>query len=157
MIDYNYISLPGVIGIGECPFRADTIIVYLIGGGILFVLMVILRIVPSLLSCMRARNWFMSRDSTCSAKGICFIEALFYLFLLINLIVLFLGTYTIFTEGEPPTCSDFPSLAPNCCDVFVYVSSATFTVSQYILYVFTSLYLCLVLCCIRSMKNKVGA
>ena len=147
-----------MIGIGECPFRGDTIIVYLIGGGILLGLMVLLRIVPSLLSCMRARNWCMSRDSTRSAKGICSIEALFYLFLLINLIVLFLGTYTIFTEGKPPpTCSDFPLLAPDCCDAFVYVSSATFTISQYILYVLTSLYLCLVLCCIRSMKNKVGA
>lgn len=143
------------MGIGECPFRGDTIIVYLIGGGILFSLMVLARVLPSILTCLRARNVCMSRNSARSAKGICSIETVFYLFLFLNLLVLFLGTYTIFTEAEPPSCSDFPSEAPNCCDVFVYVSSATFTVAQYILYVFTGLYLCLVLCCIRNMKVDV--
>ncbi len=99
----------------------------------------------------------MDRGSSRSAKGICSIEIVFYFFLLVNFLVLFLGTYTIFTEAEPPSCSDSLSSVPNCCDVFVYVSSATFAVSQYLLYVFSGVYLCLVLCCIRNMKSKVGA
>ncbi len=146
----------GVVGIGECPFRGDTIIVYLIGGGILFAMMVLLRILPSILTCLRARNLCMSRDSPRSTKGICSIEMSFYVLLLLNLLSLFLGTYTIFTEPKPPSCTDFPMEVPNCCDVFVYVSGATFTVSQYILYVFTVLYLFLALGCVRNMKSKVG-
>ena len=74
-----------------------------------------------------------------------------------NVISLVLGTYTTFAEAKPPNCTGAPGgTAPNCCDPFVFVSSGIFTVFQYVLYVVTGVFVCLVMCCIRSMDKEMG-
>ena len=140
----------GIIGIGECPFRGDTIIVYLIGGGIVLAVLVVVRVIPSFLTCMRLRNYLMSRTSNTSARVICTFEGVFYFVLVINFIFLILGTYTTFAEAKPPSCTGSPESLPNCCDPFVFVTSGIFTVFQYVLYVVTAVFVCLVICCLRS-------
>lgn len=142
---------------GNCPFRNHTIIIYLIGGGIVLAITVILRGFPSILTCMRNRNYCSMRDSSSSGECICATEILFYIAMFINFITLILGLYTTFAESKPPSCYLSPGSAPDCCDAFVYVSCATFTVLQCVLYAFSGLFVCLVVCCIRSMDKEMKA
>ncbi len=142
---------------GNCPFRNNTITIYLIGGGAILVVTVILRGFPSMLTCIRNRNYCSTRESSSCVECICATEVFFYIAMLINFIALILGTYTTFAEPQPPSCFLTPGSAPDCCDVFVYISCATFTVLQYVLYGFSGLFVCLVLCCIRSMDKEMKA
>ena len=129
--------------------------VYLIGGGIVLATLVVVRVIPSFLICMRLRNYLMSRTSNTSARVLCTLEGVFYFVLLINFIFLILGTYTTFVEAKPPSCTGTPGAAPHCCDPFVFVSSGIFTVFQYVLYVVTGVFVCLVVCCLRSRSKGV--
>lgn len=151
---YCIIHGTGAIGIGNCPFRNNTIIIYLISGGIILAITVLLRGIPSIMTCIRNRNYCSTRESSIYGECICATETFFYIAMLINFIALILGLYTTFADSRPSSCLS-TGLTPDCCDVFVYVSSATFTVFQCVLYAFSALFVCLVLCCIRSMDKDM--
>ena len=146
----------GVVGIGDCPFRSNTIVTYLIGGGIVLAILIAIRTLPSVMTCIRNRDYCSTRNSNTCAGCICSIETLFYIVLVVNIIALVLGTYTTFAEAKPPSCTESPASVSNCCDPFVFVSSGILTAFQYVLYVVTALFVCLVLCCIRSMDKEAG-
>lgn len=139
------------MGIGDCPFRGNSLVIYLIGGGVLLALLVSIRTVPSVMTCIKNRNYLSTGNSNTWGGCICALEAFFYIFLVLNVIALILGTYTTFAERKPDGCS-IPS--NNCCETFVYLASATFTVFQFVLYAFSGLFVCLVMSCIRSMGKR---
>jgi len=117
-------------------------------------LTVILRAMPSILTCCRNRNFCTTKGSTKSAGCICACETFFYMAFLLNIVVLILGTYWVFSNSPPSSCE---ATNPDCefCSTAVYVASACYIVLQYALYLFSAVYLCLVLCCHRCLKNKM--
>ncbi len=119
--------------------------------------MVLMRVLPSIMTCLRNRNYFSMKESSACGECICATETMFYIVMIINFIVLILGTYTTFVEPQPVSCSLSPVSASNCCDTLVYVSSAAFAALQYVLYAFTGLFVCVVLSCIRGMDKEMSA
>ena len=115
---------------------------------------VLLRIFPSSLTCCKNRNVCQTKTSTSCAGCICVIELFFYVFLLLSLVTLFLGSYWIFSE-KPPTCSE--SVTESCCSSYVYVCSAIFNVLQYVVYFLGALYTLVTVACVRGMHNVMSA
>lgn len=148
--------LSGVLGFNSCPFRSRTIIIYLFLGGSFLALTVLLRLLPSISTCCRNRNFFQTKDSTKCVGSICACETLFCLMFLLNIAALALGTYWVFATTPPPSsCGMSNERCNNFCSTNVYVPSAVYVVLQYILYLFSALYLCLVLTCHCCLKNKM--
>lgn len=148
--------LSGVLGFNSCPFRSRTIIIYLFLGGSFLALTVLLRLLPSISTCCRNRNFFQTKDSAKCVGSICACETLFCLMFLLNIAALALGTYWVFATTPPPSsCGIFNEGCNDFCSTNVYVPSAVYIVLQYILYIFSALYLCLVLICHCCLKNKM--
>ena len=117
---------------------------------------VILRGAPSIMTCIRNRNYFSTKETSSCGECICAIETIFYIMAVINFIVLILGTYTTFVEPKPDSCFVSPSSAPNCCDSYVYVTSAIFSAFQYLLYASTGLFVCISWSCIKRMDDQMN-
>lgn len=142
----------GIAGADECSFNSNTIIIYLLLGGSLMAGLVLFRIVPSTLTCCKNRNVCQTKNSLRCAGCICVIELFFYIFLVLSLVVLFLGSYWIFRE-KPSTCSGD---LRNCCLSYVYVCSAIFNILQYVLYSLAALYTLVTVACVRGMRHVMN-
>ncbi len=143
----------GISGYDDCPFSSDRIVIYLIAGGLVLGAVVILRIVPSLTTICKNRNYFRTRESAKCAGCICACETFFFLLFIGNLIALVLGTFAVFEEKPDDDC---PESDPDCddfCSSGVYILSSVYVVLQYVLYAFSAMYLFLVLCCNRSLRS----
>ena len=115
--------------------------------------LILFRIVPSTLTCCKNRNVCQTKNSLRCAGCICVIELLFYTFLVLSLVVLFLGSYWIFPE-TPPICSiDVPE---NCCSNYVHVFSVIFNILQYVLFVLAALYTLVTVACVRGMHHVMS-
>lgn len=143
-------SSPGIAGADECSFRSNTIIIYLLLGGVLMATLVLSRIIPSSLTCCKNRNICDTKTSVCCAGCICAVELVFFTILALSLVTLFLGSYWIFRE-KPQTCS--ASVSSDCCASYVYVCGAIFNVLQYVVYVLCALYTLITVACVRGMHN----
>lgn len=156
-----YIALPvamiilGVLGLDDdCPFRDDIIVAYLFAGGCVLGITVFFRIIPSGLTIAKNHDWCSTRSSSACAGGICACECFFYLFFIANLGVLFFGTYAVFNE-RPDTSCEVPSCLENSCKLSIYAGSATCVILQYVLYAFSTVYLCLVIYCNRKWAKDL--
>lgn len=149
------LPLSGIAGADECPSRSNTIIIYLLAGGLLMAGLVLFRIIPSVMTCCKNRNACGAKDSIGCAGCICVIELVFYVLLILSLVVLFLGSYWIFRE-KPQTCSGEGGGATNCCSRYVYVCGAAFNILQYIIYALTALYTLITVACVRGMHKAMS-
>ena len=70
----KWLSPTGIAGIDECPYRHDALIGYLIGGGVLLGVTVLLRSIPSIATIGKNHNWCHSRNSKGCSGGICAFE-----------------------------------------------------------------------------------
>lgn len=145
----------GIVGFHDCPHNSDTIIVYLLLGGSLMTALLLFRLVPSVMTCFRNRNYLDTARSGSFTACICIFELLFYLLVAANFVVLVLGSVWIFQDTSVPTCS--PIRTQDCCHTYVYVVSAFFNVFQYVMYIFTAVYVCLVVSCIRNMNGRTNS
>lgn len=158
---FNPIMLPhhhhsGIVGFNDCPYDSRIIITYLLLHTSVVIALFVMRSVPSLMTCFRNRNYLNSAESGTFTGCICLFEVIFYLLATANFVVLVLGTVWIFKQTDVPTCSEESD--EECCETYVYVTSAFFNIFQYVMYTFTSLYVCFVAVCIRNMdKNTVHA
>ena len=148
----GYDSLyPGIVGYDSCPYDSKVIVIYLLLGGCLSAMLVVTRLVPSLMTCGRNRNYFKTRQSLRCLGCICTLEVLFYMFLFANLAVLIVGTVEIFQDNDIPGCTS--TVTTDCCKTTVYITSAFLNIFQYLLYGITVLYGSLVVCCVKNMDK----
>ena len=144
----------GIIGLSDCPYHSNSIIIYLILSGCVVAIFITVRTIPSVMTCCRNRNYCNTRESGSFTACICLFEVLFYIVATINSIVLVLGSIITFRGTNPTKCSE--TVETDCCHTYVFVSSAFFNVFQYIMYTITVLYVCLVVCCVRKMDKVYG-
>jgi hypothetical protein len=156
----GYIGVPvgmiitGFAGINECPYRKNSLIGYLIGGGILLGVTLLFRSIPSVATIGKNHNWCRTRNSSSCSGGICAFEVLFYIILAINVIVIILGSYWTF-DGKPPF--ECPRDDPDCsdyCQEGVYVGAVIFLILQYALYVITPVYMCITISCNYWLRKQ---
>lgn len=147
----------GIIGINDCPHKSNIIIVYLLLSGSLVFLFILMRSLPSLMTCFRNRNYLNSKNSGTFTACICVFEIVFYILATANLVILVLGTVWIFQDTDIPVCSSTTPDFRDCCSKPVYAASAFFNIFQYIMYAITSFYVCLVACCVRNMDKVYGS
>lgn len=149
-----HLFLPGVSGINECPFRARTIPVYLITGGLVLGLTIILRAIPSAATIGKNHNWCHTRNSNSCSGGICAIELFFYAILIVNFILLALGSYWVFSEKPPFECEDGDDDCDDYCEEGVYVGGVIFLILQYALYVVAPVYMCITVSCNHCLRRQ---
>ena len=138
----------GGVGSSRCSYKSSALIVYLLLGGILVLVMVCMRSIPSLMNAFKDRKCCRShQDSFKFTAFICLCEIGFYVVAVGNVAFLLLGSVWIFQGGRPTFCSS--KVTDNCCSFYVYVSSGFFNLFQYLLYAVTLAYTCSVFCCIR--------
>lgn len=147
---HHILIIPGIVGFSDCPHGSNAIIVYLLLGGSILTVLIVMRTVPSLMTCFRNRNYLNSAESSTFTGCICMFEITFYVLAAANLVVLILGTVWIFQDTDVSQCNPRDE---DCCETYVYVTSAFFNVFQYAMYAFTSLYICCVAACIRNMDS----
>ncbi len=149
----NHLTFSGGIGFNDCPHRSKSIIIYLLLGGCVVTIFVFMRILPSIMTCFRNRNYLNTGKSRPFTLCICAFEFIFYLVMAANFIMLILGTVWTF-QGPIPTCTS--SLKTDCCRTYVRLSSAFFNIFQYILYTISAVYMCFVVGCVRNMDHVYG-
>jgi len=152
--DVVAVVVSGIVGFEECPGNSNAIIVYLLLGGSLVGVFIVVRSLPSLMTCFRNRNYLNTGESNTFTSCICVLEIAFYVLAVVNFIILILGTVWIFQDTSLPSCSS--ERAVDCCTSYVYVVSAFFNVFQYIMYAISAIYVCLVATCIRKMDKVYG-
>jgi hypothetical protein len=155
-----YIGVPagmiitGIAGSGDCPYRGNTLIGYLVGGGVLLAIAVLLRSFPSIATIGKNHNWCRTRRSTACSGGICALEVIFYIALAANVIVVVLGSYWVF-DGKPQfKCPQGDSGCSDYCAEGVYVGAIIFLVIQYALYVLTPIYFCVTISCNHCLRAQ---
>lgn len=83
-------------------------------------------------------------------------ELIFYALLLLSLVTIFLGTYWIFSDSKPESCSAEGGDDEQCCSSYVYVCGAIFNVLQYVLYALSALYALVTVVCVRGMHKVMN-
>ena len=116
--------------------------------------LIFFRIAPSTATCCKNKNACRSKNSIGCAGCICVFEFIFYTLLLLSMVMIFLGTYWIFRDSKPETCSE--SDKENCCSSYVYVCSAIFNILQYVLYILSALYTLITVVCVRGMHKVMN-
>ena len=144
-------TLSGIAGVNSCPYRSITIIIYLIAGGCLFIILVFSRTIPSLLTCYKNRNTSNLRGSKVMTGCICVSEILFFVILVPNLVMLFLGSYWIF-DKTPKDCNG--TVTVNCCETYVFSASAIYNILQYIVYAVSVVYVITSVMCLHCVKGR---
>lgn len=158
ILAFFYISAPvamfvtGCVGLGECPFRSNTILIYLILGGLLLAVTVLGRMLPSVMTCCKLKDYCKTRQSNLCSALICTFEGFFYAALLANIAVMCLGTYWVFSDIPVMDCEANVVPAVDCCDKPIFIASAFFNIFQYFLLVASVLYLLIVFGCLKKMK-----
>ena len=72
-------------------------------------------------------------------------ELIFYTLLLLSVVMIFLGTYWIFSsDGD------------NDCSGYVYVCSAFFNIVQYVLYALSAIYVLVTVVCVRGIHKVMN-
>ena len=137
--------ITGIASYGRCT--NSLIVLYLIGGGILYALLAVFRIIGSSLTCWRNRGHLrMNRGSSRSAHCIGMMELVFVILLLVNLIVLALGTYYVMRDIRNGGASE--------CKGDFYRATVFFVVLQYLLYILAGLFSCLTYGCHRCLTSR---
>ena len=135
----------GIFSYSKCT--SSEITLYLIGGGILYAVLLMFRAVSSSLTCCRNRGCLkMSQGSSHSASCICVMELIFLVLLLGNLIVLALGTYYVMR--------DIKNGGVNECKGSIYGATVFFILLQYLLYLLSALFSCLTYGCHKCLTSN---
>ena len=116
--------------------------------------LILFRIIPSFATCCRNKNACRTKNSIGCAGCICVFELIFYVFLLLSLVMIFLGTYWIFSDSKPEACQS--ERDEDCCSSYVYVCSAIFNICQYVLYTLSTLYVLVTVFCVRGMHKVMN-
>lgn len=114
-------------------------------------MLVVTRLLPSLMTCGRNRNYLNTGKSVSCLGCICTLEVVFYMLLLANLAVLIVGSVEIFQDSDIPNCTS--TVTTDCCKTTVRVTGASLNIFQYLLYGITVLFSFLVVCCVKSMDK----
>ena len=96
--------------------------------------LILFRILPSITTCCKNKNTCCAENSTGYAGCICVFELIFYTLLLLSVVMIFLGTYWIFSDSKLEACSGSSDDNKECCSSYVYVCGAILNIVQYVLY-----------------------
>ena len=85
-------------------------------------------------------------------------ELIFYTLLLLSVVMIFLGTYWIFSDSKPEACSGSSDGDDDCCSGYVYVCGAIFNIVQYVLYALSAIYVLVTVAtvCVRGMHKVMN-
>lgn len=115
------------------------------------------RAIPSIATCCKNKNACHAKNSTGCASCICVIELIFYALLVLSLVMIFLGTYWIFSDSKPRECTgNDEDDNEECCSGYVYVCGAIFNILQYVLYTLSALYVLVTVVCVRGMHKVMN-
>ena len=119
--------------------------------------LIFFRAIPSIATCCKNKNACRAKNSIGCASCICIFELIFYTLLLLSFVMIFLGTYWIFSDSKPRECSGADDDdREECCSGYVYVCGAIFNILQYVLYVLSALYVLITVACVRGMHKVMN-
>lgn len=150
----SHFVFTGISGADKCPHNNSSIVGYLISGGVVLGLTVLLRSIPSAATIGKNHNWFKTRESAACTGCICAFEVIFYAVFIINIILLLLGSYWVFSRKPDFKCSENRDDCDNYCSEGVYVGAVIFLILQYMLYIIAPTYMCITISCNRCLQAQ---